>query len=77
MLGLPEIVMLAVAKITAKGQTTLPQSVRTALHITLGDFIAIVEGIVAMGDLIFLDILQGIRDDREYQRMRTVLQPIN
>lgn len=27
----------------------------------------IVEGIVAMGDLILLEILQGIRDDREYQ----------
>ena len=27
---------------------------------------AIIEGVVAMGDLIFLEILQGIRDDREY-----------
>lgn len=27
----------------------------------------LVEGVVAMGDLILLEILQGIRDDREYQ----------
>lgn len=32
--------MLAVAKITAKGQTTIPQDVRTALHIAPGDLIA-------------------------------------
>ena len=33
----------------------------------------IVEGIVAMGDLIFLEILQGIRDDREYRSTRQSL----
>lgn len=32
--------MLAVAKITAKGQATIPQDVRTALHISAGDLIA-------------------------------------
>ncbi len=32
--------MLAVAKITAKGQTTIPQDVRTALHVAAGDLIA-------------------------------------
>lgn len=33
----------------------------------------IVEGIVAMGDLIFLEILQGIRSDRDYQKTKQVL----
>lgn len=32
--------MLAIAKITAKGQTTIPQDVRAALHVGAGDFIA-------------------------------------
>ena len=32
--------MLAVAKITAKGQTTIPQDVRAALHVSPGDLIA-------------------------------------
>jgi antitoxin PrlF len=32
--------MLAVAKITAKGQTTVPQDVRAALHVGPGDLIA-------------------------------------
>jgi antitoxin PrlF len=32
--------MIAVAKITAKGQTTIPQDVRSALHIAPGDLIA-------------------------------------
>ena len=31
--------MLAVAKITAKGQTTIPQNVRAALHVVPGDSI--------------------------------------
>jgi len=31
--------MLAVAKITAKGQTTIPQGVRTALNVAPGDLI--------------------------------------
>jgi len=38
--SLPENTMLAVAKITAKGQTTIPQDVRTALHVAPGDLIA-------------------------------------
>jgi len=32
--------MFAVAKITAKGQTTIPQAVRAALHVAAGDLIA-------------------------------------
>jgi AbrB family looped-hinge helix DNA binding protein len=32
--------MLAVAKITSKGQTTIPQDVRAALHVAPGDLIA-------------------------------------
>ena len=33
----------------------------------------IVEGIVAIGDLIFLEILQGIRDDRDYRTTEQTL----
>lgn len=32
--------MLAIAKITAKGQTTIPQDVRVALKVGAGDLIA-------------------------------------
>jgi bifunctional DNA-binding transcriptional regulator/antitoxin component of YhaV-PrlF toxin-antitoxin module len=32
--------MRALAKITAKGQTTIPQDVRAALHVAPGDLIA-------------------------------------
>lgn len=32
--------MLAVAKITSKGQTTIPQDVRAALHVGPGDSLA-------------------------------------
>jgi AbrB family looped-hinge helix DNA binding protein len=32
--------MLAIAKITAKGQTTIPQHVRAALHVSPGDLLA-------------------------------------
>ncbi len=32
--------MIAVAKITAKGQTTIPQNVRVALNVVAGDLIA-------------------------------------
>ncbi|AVR87752.1 AbrB/MazE/SpoVT family DNA-binding domain-containing protein [Thauera aromatica] len=32
--------MLAVGKITAKGQTTIPRDVRAALHVAPGDLIA-------------------------------------
>ena len=32
--------MLAVAKITAKGQTTIPQDVRAAMQVSAGDLIA-------------------------------------
>jgi AbrB family looped-hinge helix DNA binding protein len=40
MTSLPERIMIAVAKITAKGQTTIPQDVRAALHVSPGDLIA-------------------------------------
>ncbi len=33
----------------------------------------IVEGIVAIGDLIFLEILQGIRNDRDYSKTKQTL----
>jgi len=36
----------------------------------------IVAGSVAMGDLIFLEILQGIRNDREYQLTKQTLQTL-
>ena len=32
--------MTAIAKITAKGQTTIPQDIRAALHVRPGDLIA-------------------------------------
>lgn len=32
--------MLAVAKITAKGQTTIPQDIRVAMHVSSGDLIS-------------------------------------
>ncbi len=32
--------MTAIAKITAKGQTTIPQNIRAALHVGAGDLIA-------------------------------------
>lgn len=32
--------MTAIAKITAKGQTTIPQDIRAALHVGPGDLIA-------------------------------------
>ena len=38
--------------------------------------IAIVEGVVAMGDLIFLEILLGIRDDREYRMTKQSLETL-
>jgi predicted nucleic acid-binding protein len=34
---------------------------------------AIIEGTVAIGDLIFLEILQGIRSDRDYRKTRQLL----
>jgi bifunctional DNA-binding transcriptional regulator/antitoxin component of YhaV-PrlF toxin-antitoxin module len=37
---LTEIAMLAVAEITAMGQTIIPQNVRAALHVGAGDLIA-------------------------------------
>lgn len=41
-------------------------------HTDTLDF-AIIEGTVAIGDLIFLEILQGIRDDREYRTSKQTL----
>jgi AbrB family looped-hinge helix DNA binding protein len=40
MLFLMEKFMLAIAKITSKGQTTIPQEIRTALKVAPGDLIA-------------------------------------
>mgnify|MGYP006311815097 CR=1 FL=1 len=37
----------------------------------------IVEGTVAMGDLIFLEILQGIRDDRQYRKTKRTLMMLD
>ncbi len=37
----------------------------------------IVEGTVAMGDLIFLETLQGIRDDREYRKTKQTLMMLD
>jgi hypothetical protein len=37
----------------------------------------IVEGIVAIGDLIFLEILQGIRDDRQYRKTKQTLMTLD
>lgn len=39
--------------------------------------LAIVEGIVAMGDLIFLEILQGIRNDRQYRSTKQSLMTLD
>jgi predicted nucleic acid-binding protein len=39
--------------------------------------LAIVEGVVAMGDLIFLEILQGIRDDRQYRTTKQSLKTLD
>ncbi len=33
----------------------------------------VVEGVVAIGDLIFLEILQGIRNDRDHRKTRQIL----
>ena len=33
----------------------------------------LVEGILAMGDLIFLEILQGIRDEKQYKKVKAKL----
>lgn len=37
----------------------------------------IVQGVVAMGDLIFLEILQGIREDREYLETKQALSTLD
>nr|WP_299241822.1 PIN domain nuclease [uncultured Halomonas sp.] len=38
---------------------------------------SIVEGAVALGDLIFLEILQGIRDDKQYHQTKQSLLPLD
>ena len=38
---------------------------------------ALIEGFVAMGDLIFLEILQGIRSDRDYRATRRSLSTVD
>ncbi len=37
---------------------------------------ALAEGIVAMGDLIFLEILQGFRNDKDYRKAKTTLSTL-
>ena len=39
--------------------------------------IALDEGTVAMGDLIFLEILQGFREDKEFKRARRTLATLD
>ena len=38
---------------------------------------ALDDGIVAMGDLIFLEILQGFRDDKEFSRAKKTLETLD
>ncbi len=38
---------------------------------------ALVDGDVALGDLILLEILQGIQNDKEYTRAKTTLQKLD
>jgi predicted nucleic acid-binding protein len=38
---------------------------------------ALQEGLVAIGDLIFLEILQGFKADRDYERAKTTLQTLD
>ncbi|MEE8059456.1 MAG: PIN domain nuclease [Pseudomonadales bacterium] len=38
---------------------------------------AIVEGTVALGDLIFLEILQGFKSDKEYNRAKSTLSTLD
>ncbi len=51
--------MTAIAKITTKGQTTIPQDIRAALHVGAGDLIAwemIDDGIARVRRVQTLDI---------------------
>ena len=38
---------------------------------------ALIDGTVAIGDLIFLEILQGIGDDKEYQKTKKTLSTLD
>ncbi len=38
---------------------------------------ALIEGTVAIGDIIYLEILQGIRDDSEYKRVKSSLATLD
>lgn len=38
---------------------------------------ALEEGIVALGDLIFLEILQGFRSDKDYKKAKSVLSTLD
>lgn len=63
--------MIAIAKVTAKGQTTIPREVRAALHIKPGDLIvweATAEGTATMRraeplDLEYLRAVEGTLSD--------------
>lgn len=38
---------------------------------------AIIEGTVALGDLIFLEILQGFRNDEDYRKVKRILSTLD
>lgn len=38
---------------------------------------ALIEGLVLMGDIIFLEILQGFRDDTDYKQAHTTLSTLD
>jgi bifunctional DNA-binding transcriptional regulator/antitoxin component of YhaV-PrlF toxin-antitoxin module len=56
--------MLAVAKITAKGQTTIPQAVRAALNVSPGDLDADAFNTAAGHAVMAMIISQDIRPGR-------------
>jgi len=39
--------------------------------------LALIDGIVAIGDLILLEILQGFRDDKDYRRAKKTLETLD
>jgi predicted nucleic acid-binding protein len=49
---------------------------RENLHTKILDA-GIVDGTVAIGDIIFLELLQGFRDDKDYKKVRTRLAALD